>query len=145
MNITGAGTGKLTYQINDEQMVRDDPCSVTGSEDDQAGTLVLSLSFDDPNHGTLEVGLTVSGFSTGVDVYDDVSVLTIFVRIVNSGVWQTAATSDVRLKVTVTEGETSSSYTGTFSAKGLVGWNGQPELAIVAASYSLAMYAQEIA
>lgn len=149
MNIAGAGTGKLTYQINDEQMVQDNPCGVTGAEDDEDGALVLSLSFDDPNHGTLEFGLTVQGFSPGVEVYDDVSVLTMFVHIVNSGVWQSAETSDVRLKVTVTEsegeGESSCSYAGTFSAGGLVGSDGQLALTIVAASYSLTMHAQEMA
>jgi hypothetical protein len=146
MNITGSGTGTLSYEINDEQAVQDRDCSVSGAEDDEAGSLVLSVSFDDQTHGAVIVGITVSGFSTSVSTYDDVSMLTVLAEIVSIGTWVSEDTSSVRLYVDVAEGRDSCAYAGTFSA-GNLAWQGsgnQDALAIKFGTFSVTMDAQEV-
>ncbi len=145
MNIIGTGTGSLTYGINNEQTVKETCCVVSGAEDDDAGKLALSVSFDDLTHGEVVVGFTVRSFSTDLTLYDDLNVLTVLCEIENTGSWMSEAGSEASLSVRVTEADGSCKYEGAFSASGLV-WQGSGDegaLAITFSRYCLTMYAQK--
>jgi hypothetical protein len=147
VNISGGGTGTLTYAINEEQAVSDAHCAVTGAEDDDAGTLVLTVSFDDPSHGWIVVGITVSDFSASVTTYDGTGgALAVLVDIANvAGTWINEPTSSASLNVHVVEGRSSATYTGTFDAANLA-WQGsgtEDALAIKFGTFDLTMNAQE--
>ena len=147
MNITGAGTGALDYQVNDEQAVENKTCTVTGAEDDGARSLVLTIGFTDANHGLVAVGITVSNFSAEVQTYSDIDTLHILTTLQGAagGGWISQAGGSVYLYVTVTPGSESSKYDGAFHAADLL-WTGSGQrdsLAIKFGSYALTMTAQQ--
>jgi hypothetical protein len=126
VSITGTGTGQLSYQIMNEPAVESETCTVVGSEDDVAGSLVLAVSFDDPTHGWVAVGITLYGFSTATSLYtqaDNVNILVTNSQLARWGLWTNVTGSSLVLKVKVTDGDGGRTYTGHFTADNLI-WGG---------------------
>jgi hypothetical protein len=126
VSITGAGAGELSYQIMNEPAVESEACTVVGTEDDVAGSLVLAVSFDDPTYGWVAVGITLYGFSTATSLYtqaDSVTILVTTSQQARWGLWTNVTGSSLVLKVKVTDVEGGRSYTGHFTAENL-SWGG---------------------
>ena len=139
MYFTGTGTGKVTYQINDESAVNAKQCSVVVLEDDCVSTLVLQVVFQDVTHGNVQVGITETSYSPATTQYQDIASLTIlFQTCTPQGGWASEAGSTVELFVTRQTTNEGFTYSGTFSAEDLV-WVGsgtQNSLTIKLSSFS---------